>query len=139
VKAEVMELLEKLKTSQISSPQSVSSKKGIETEGEKIGFLRDRKPYIKDFIKEKKPQGALQTTVVLAYYMNKFEGKETFTKDDLKKYWTVSGQKPPKNIWQSAIDGKNRYGWYEEVSKGEYKISPHGIYFVENELPKETQ
>ncbi len=81
----------------------------------------------------------MQTAVVLAYYLKKYEGKETFTKEDIKKIWAASARKPPKKIWQSVIDGKNRYRWFEEVSRGKYRLSPHGIYFVENELPKKTK
>jgi len=94
-----------------------------------------KKPYIKEFIKEKKPSGALKIAVTLAYYLTKYEGKKTFTQEDIKKAWIASGQKIPKKIWQAVIDGKNRYQWFEEVSRGEYKLSPHGVYFVENELP----
>jgi hypothetical protein len=99
----------------------------------------EEKPYIKDFINWKNPNGAIQTAVALAYYLYKYEDKETFNKEDIKKLWIASGQKPPKKIWQAVIDGKNRHQWYEEVSRGVYKISPHGIYFVENELPKKKE
>lgn len=134
VKTETKELLDRLQKLSIRRPPV---KETTEIEEVEQGKAEEAKPYIKEFIEEKKPKGALQTAVVLAYYLTKYEGKETFTREDMKKMWTVSGQKPPKNIWQAMIDGKNRYGWYEEVSKGEYKISLHGIYFVEHELPKE--
>lgn len=133
VKAEIKALLEELrKYPKIYTPSKesypIQEKEKVET--------KEKKPHIKEFIKEKKPSGALQTAVVLAYYLKEYEGKETFTKEDIMKIWTASGQKPPKKIWQSVIDGKNRYQWFEQVSKGECKLSPHGIYFVENELPK---
>ncbi len=138
VKAETKVLIEELRKyhniyipPKESYPIQQKQKEEMET--------KEKKPYIKEFIKEKKPSGAMQTAVVLAYYLKKYEGKETFTKEDIKKIWTASGQKPPKKIWQSVIDGKNRYQWFEQVSKGEYKLSPHGIYFVENELPKDKK
>ena len=129
VKSEIKELLEELYIRYVHPKEPSQTLKKEEGETQE-------KPYIKEFIKEKNPAGSLQTAVVLAYYLWKYEGKETFTKDDIKKIWIASGQKPPKNIWQSVIDGKNRYQWFEEVSRGEYKLSPHGIYFVENELSK---
>jgi len=133
VKAEVEILIEKLQESFIKQLSYEEDVPEIETKkSETLG----KKPYIKEFINEKKPSGGLQTAVVLAYYLFKYDGKETFTKEDLKKIWAASGQKPTKKMWQSVIDGKNRYGWYEEVSRGVYKISAHGVYFVENDLPK---
>ena len=133
VKTEIKILLEELQKfpvryTPVKEPSQIEEKEEKETE--------EGKPYIKEFIEEKNPSGAMQTAVVLAYYLTKYEGKETFTKEDIKKIWIASGRKPPKKIWQSVIDGKNRYQWFEEVSRGEYKLSPHGIYFVENELPK---
>ncbi len=133
MKTEVKTLLDELRKFLEEYPHV---KEGIRIKKTEKEF-EETKPYIKEFIKEKKPKGAMQTSVVLAYYLIKYEGKNSFTREDMKKIWAVSGQKPPKNIWQTVIDGKNRYGWYEEVSKGEYKLSPHGIYFVEHELPKE--
>jgi len=133
VKAEVEILIEKLRESfikQQSYGEDISEKETKKPE------IQEKKPYVKEFIEEKKPSSGLQSAVVLAYYLTKYEGKETFTEEDLKKIWSASKQKLPKKMWQSVIDGKNRYSWYEKVSKKEYKISEHGIYFVENELPK---
>ncbi len=136
VKTEIERLLDKLQKRHIKYPLA---RETAEIGKVEEGKFEGKKPYIKEFIKEKKPNGALQTSVVLAYYLTKYERKETFTKEDMKKMWTVSGRKPPKKIWQAVVDGKNRYGWYEEVSRGEYKISPHGIYFVEHEIPKKNK
>lgn len=133
VKAEVEALIEKLQESFIKHPSYEGNIFESET---KKPETQEKKPHIKEFISEKRPSGGLQTAVVLAYYLRKYEGKETFTKEDLKNIWAASGQKPTKKMWQSVIDGKNRYRWYEEVSRGVYKISPHGIYFIEEELPK---
>ncbi|WP_456397554.1 hypothetical protein [Desulfurobacterium sp.] len=136
VRAEVeilIEKLQKLRDPFIKQPSYDREISEIETKKPEI---QEKKPHIREFINEKRPSGGLQTAVVLAYYLYKYEGKETFTKEDLKDIWAASGQKPTKKMWQSVIDGKNRYRWYEEVSRGVYKISPHGIYFVENELPK---
>ncbi|RKX56108.1 MAG: hypothetical protein DRP29_09895, partial [Thermodesulfobacteriota bacterium] len=116
-----------------------SLEESAQLEKEQKSILKEKKPYIKEFVKEKNPSTAQETAVVLAYYLKEYERKETFNAEDIKKIWTASGWKPPKKIWQSVIDGKNRYQWFEEVSRGEYKISPHGIYFVENELPKKIK
>lgn len=133
VKAEVEILIEKLRESIV---KQASYERDISEIVTKKPEIQEKKPHIKEFINEKKPSGGLQTAVVLAYYLNKYEGKETFTKGDLKNIWAASGQRPTKKMWQSVIDGKNRYRWYEEASRGVYKISAHGVYFVENELPK---
>src|SRR5260221_8588414 len=92
------------------------------------------KPHIKDFIAMKNTGSAYDTTLLLAYYLLKYEGKESFSEEDLKKLWVISGEKPPKAMWQAVIDCKNRKGWYEEVSKGVCKVSPTGIYHVEKEM-----
>lgn len=133
VKEEIRALLEEFqKIHEVFSSQREPAQK-LESMPEQ------KKPYIKEFIEEKNPSGAQQTAVVLAYYLKEYEGKETFNKEDIKKIWIASGRKPPRKIWQSVIDGKNRYQWFEEVSRGEYKISPHGIYFVRDELPKKRR
>ncbi len=138
VKEEIKALLEAIKEISLKPPKSTYSEETSEIEDVKVQNIGD-KPYIKDFIAQKNPSGSLQTAVTLACYLYKYEGKNTFNKDDIKKIWVASGKKPPKKIWQAVIDGKNRYQWFEEVSRGEYKISPHGIYFVENELPKKKE
>jgi len=90
---------------------------------------------IKQFIAEKKPSGSLQVAVVIAYYIWKYEGKETFPSDYLKQIWIASGCKPSNNLKQTLIDCKTKHGWIEMPTRGLYKISEHGIYLVESELP----
>ena len=133
VKSEIRELLEEI---QKYKAKYIHSKKLSQVNEIKEEEIQENKLHIKEFIEEKKPSNSLQTAVVLAYYLWKYEGKETFTVEDLKKIWVASGQKPPKRIRQSIIDAKRHHNWFENVSRGAYKLSPHGIYFVENELPK---
>ena len=140
VKKEIIELLEKLETKYIPeknvqavSEQSDETKELLETEKQKI--------YIKDFVVQKDPKNAQEAIVVMAYYLSKFENKETFSAEDLKTLWTASGVKvkPPKKMNQAIIDAKNRHGWFDRVKTKIYKINEHGIYFVENELPKKKK
>jgi hypothetical protein len=94
-----------------------------------------QKPNIKVLIAEKKPSGFLQTAVVIAYYLLKYEGKETFIDEDLREIWIASGCKPSKKLPQVMIDCKLEHGWFDRVSRGKYKITDQGIYLVEAELP----
>jgi hypothetical protein len=126
-----------LKELQLRPPPSLTERKSIREAGT---FPRDtstaiQKPNIKEFIADKKPSGSLQTAVVIAYYLLKYERKDTFVDEDLRKIWIASGCKPSKNLPQTMIDCKTKHGWFELVSRGTYKISDHGIYLVESELP----
>jgi len=139
VKEEISSLLKQLKSIPV---EEVRPKEEMEVmTAEKQPVLETGKPPIKEFIDEKRPSKSLQTAVVLAYYLFKFEKRETFKEEDLKKIWIASGVKPPKKmkIRQTVTDGKSKYGWFEKVSRGQYKLSPHGVYFVEKELPKKKE
>jgi hypothetical protein len=98
--------------------------------------LVSAKPNLKEFVAETKPSGSLKVAVVLAYYLYKFEKKETFIEDDLKRLWIASGLKPTNSYNQTMNDCKKRHGWFDNPERGIYQITEHGIYFVESELLK---
>jgi len=135
IKEELYQLLGELKASE----ETKVGTEGTYTPGEptESSGKNESIPYIKTFVKEKNPQSAKDTAVVIAYYLYKYKNKPSFDKKTLEEWWRAAGAKPPKHIWQSVIDSKNENKWFELVSKGEYKISTHGIYHVENELPEQ--
>jgi hypothetical protein len=121
----------------VNNAEPSTQRKKVESIG--ASTSAGEKPQIKAFIAEKQPNSGVKIATVIAYYLFKFEGKNTFVDDDIKKLWIASGCKPPKALHQMLIDCKNEKGWFDFVSRGTYKINEHGIYFVEYEMPEKKR
>jgi hypothetical protein len=129
-------LLKELKSNPTKEIPSEPNLQQKTVESISISSPTGQKLNIKELIANKKPSGALQVAVVVAYYLLRNEGKNTFTDEDLRKIWIASGCKPSKNLLQTMNDCKQKHGWFDLVSRGTYQITDHGLYLVETELPK---
>lgn len=63
------------------------------------------------------------------------EKKQTITSADLEKYFKQAGYKLPKKLEQLLIDCKGS-GYFEAVSRGEYKLTRVGYNLVTHSMPK---
>lgn len=137
VKEEINHLYEKIEYDR-ESVNSKSKKVTVEKKSSEQNEKETKeKPYIKEFVDEKKPNTKMEEAAVLAYYLSEYDNIDEFDADDLEQLWIASGLKPPSgDIMQTVRDAKNRKSWFERVSSGTYKLSSHGIYLVRNELNK---
>jgi len=92
-----------------------------------------------DFYKSKQPQNHTETIALIAYWLLNNQNLEDFqsTKDILKAYDKIKLKKPG-NIHQHISELKKEGLIMAGSKSGSYKLTMHGIEYVENYLPKKN-
>lgn len=57
-----------------------------------------KKVSAKEFFLDKKPEGAVQTTLASGYYLEQFDQVGSFNKDDIERVYRLAKMTPPTNI-----------------------------------------
>jgi hypothetical protein len=60
--------------------------------------MNPKKLSIKEFIRSKSPQNDVQKTLIIGYYLEKYENFDNFNVNDLKKYFKDAREKVPLNV-----------------------------------------
>lgn len=93
---------------------------------------------IKALKEEKQPKSAREMAAVVAFYLGELadddERKQTITTSDLEKYFKQAGFKLPEKLEQLLVDAK-KSGYFDSVSRGEYKLTRVGYNLVAHNLP----
>jgi hypothetical protein len=98
--------------------------------------LPTKRKSIKEFILEKKPKGARQIGIVIAYYLEKYENKSSFTVSDLDQGFRDAKEPSPANM--NDLTYKNtKSGIFMETKKTEtglkaWTLTNTGEKIVEN-------
>lgn len=88
-----------------------------------------------DFFDEKKPDGMIQSTTVMAYYLEHILHLKDITPDHIFTCYRELNIKLPTAIVQNIRDcSRSRYG-YLYFNNGKIATSVKGINFVEQDLP----
>jgi hypothetical protein len=69
---------------------------------------------------------ASERIAALAYYINKIEGKPSFSPKEMDGWFTMCGFQKPAQIAMALFDTKRKYGYAESVSRGSWRISNQG-------------
>jgi hypothetical protein len=62
----------------------------------------------------------------LAYYSHKIEGKPTFSPKDMDGWFTMCGFQKPSQMPVALYDTKRKYGYADNISRGNWRISNQG-------------
>lgn len=88
---------------------------------------------------QKDPKSATQMAAIVGYYLKELapdgERKDTVKTPDLEKYFKEAKYELPKKLEQVLIDSK-RAGYFEVVSRGEYRLTRVGYNLVAHRLPE---
>lgn len=87
----------------------------------------------------KQPSSAVQMACIVAYYLQELapagERKGTIKTPDLETYFKQAGYRLPQTLDQVLLNAKAS-GYFESVSRGEYKLNTVGYNLVVHNLPK---
>lgn len=90
---------------------------------------------IKEFILSKRPEGEVQKTLVIGYYLEKYAGMTMFNVDDLEKGFMEAKEKIPENINLKVIKNIEKGHMMElsekKDSKKAWTLTNTGEKFVE--------
>lgn len=97
---------------------------------------------IRAFKEQKRPSSARQMACVVGFYLQELaptsERKETVNTQDLEKYFKQAKFKLPGKINQILADAKAA-GYFDVISRGEYKLNAVGYNLVAHNLPDATE
>lgn len=93
------------------------------------------KPTIKDFIRSKNPKYALQKTLAIGYYLEKYEDLSLFNVKDLTKGFRDAKEPPPTNMNDMVNKNKKKHYLMDAEKKKDNKmawvLTAKGEQFVE--------
>ncbi len=98
------------------------------------------KPSIREFLIEKSPSDDVKKTIAIGYYLEHFEGLDSFNIKDLEKGFERAREKKPLNM-NDKVNMAIRNGFLDEVaekkeSRKAWHITNTGISFVESNFQK---
>jgi len=62
----------------------------------------------------------------IAYYVNKIEGRPSFSPKEIDGWFTMCGFQKPAQMPLALFDAKRKYGYAESVARGIWRISNQG-------------
>ena len=95
-----------------------------------------KKVSLREFLNSKKPNDDVKKTLVIGYYLEKFEGLSSFNAGDLEGSFEKAKEKKPLNI-NDKVNMNIRNGYMDEVaekkdSRKAWHLTSTGEQFVEN-------
>jgi hypothetical protein len=85
---------------------------------------------IRELIQDKGAHTHPQFITLFAYFREKYQGQTKFSRDDIKTYYQMSREHPPRNYDRDFLDVVRR-GWIHEDGDNSY-ITSKGIEAVES-------
>lgn len=79
-----------------------------------------KKKSAKEFLLEKNPKDDLKRTLYIGYYLEKYDGMESFSVDDLREVFRASRVPSPKNL-NDKVNQNISKGFLMEVEKKDKK------------------
>ena len=80
-----------------------------------------KKLSIKEFILSKKPKGDVQKTLVVGFYLEKYEGLDCFNREDLENGFRSAKETVPTNIGVD-VNENIRKGYFAEAREKKDKL-----------------
>ena len=62
----------------------------------------------------------------VAYYVNKIEGKQSFSPKEISGWFTMCGFQKPANMALAVFDAKRKYGFLDTIGRGMWRLSNQG-------------
>jgi len=137
---EIDEKLENLKKEISNHEQRISELESLLQKNPKVA---KKKISIKEFILSKKPKKEVQKTLVVGYYLEKYELLTSFNAKDLKEGFRNAKEKIPKNINYKVIKNiEEGYMMESKEKKDNFKawtLTDSGEKFVENNFENDRR
>jgi hypothetical protein len=115
----------------ITQIQIVTSSEGKKQSEEQSGEQQERPPArsaktLREFARSLTVDNAAERIAAIAYYVNKVEGKQSFSPKELDGWFTMCGFQKPSEIAMALFDTKRKYGYADNIGRGMWRISNQG-------------
>lgn len=88
--------------------------------------LEPSKMTMRQFVRALSLNNASERIAAIAYYINKVEGRQSFSPKDLDGWFTMCGFQKPSQMPVALFDTKRKYGYADNIGRGMWKISTQG-------------
>lgn len=92
---------------------------------------------IQEFIVSRKPRSAVERTLAIAYFLEKYEGRTSFSIDDLRDAYSRAKEPAPKNL-NDAVNKNIRKGCITESTNHSGKLKAWTVTNTGEKLVKEN-
>ena len=114
----VEEVLEAIKKQLLDHESRISK---LEAQPKIDKDIGKKKLSIKEFILSKKPKGDIQKTLVIGFYLEKYEGLDCFNRKDLENGFRSAMEAVPTNVGVDANENIRR-GYFAEAKEKKDKL-----------------
>ncbi len=93
---------------------------------------------MRQFARSLSLDNATERIAALAYYVNKVEGRSAFSPKEMDGWFTMCGFQKPTQMSVALYDAKRKYGYIENVNRGNWRISNQGENAIIAKVEKRT-
>lgn len=83
-------------------------------------------PTLRQFVRSLALNNMAERIAAIAYYVNKIDGRPSFSPKDLDGWFTMCGFQKPSQMPLALFDTKRKYGYAENATRGLWRISNQG-------------
>jgi hypothetical protein len=94
---------------------------------------------LRQFARSLSVDNAAERIAAIAYYVNKIEGKQSFSPKEMDGWFTMCGFQKPSQIGMALFDTKRKYGYADNVGRGMWRISNQGENLILAKLEENTE
>lgn len=102
-----------------SPPQNSEAKPSVGLGGNTPQTLRQ-------FVRSLTLDNMAERIAGIAYYINKIEGRPSFSPKEMDGWFTMCGLQKPAQMPLALFDAKRKYGFAENASRGLWRVSNQG-------------
>lgn len=81
---------------------------------------------LRQFARSLSLSNAPERIAAIAYYINKIEGRPSFSPKEMDGWFTMCGFQKPSQMAVALFDSKRKYGFTENIGHGMWRISNQG-------------
>jgi hypothetical protein len=81
---------------------------------------------LRQFVRSLSLNNSAERIAAIGYYVNKIEGRPSFSPKDIDGWFTMCGFQKPSQISVAVFDAKRKYGFVESAGRGCWRISNQG-------------
>ena len=81
---------------------------------------------LRQFARSLSLNNAPERIAAIAYYINKIEGRPSFSPKELDGWFTMCGFQKPSQMPVALFDAKRKYGYADNIGRGMWRISNQG-------------
>ena len=83
-------------------------------------------PTLRQFVRGLSLDNLSERIAAIAYYVNKIEGRPSFSPKEMDGWFTMCGLQKPSQMPLALFDAKRKYGYTESAARGIWRISNQG-------------